>query len=140
MAGRIFKQFYARQLVAIDGAARQEDAALHAVVAGGSKQADGAVEIAAAEPFRVIAFAAPITPGDMLEGGMDEVVDVTEGDALIDIRVESERNESDRLREEGGSGRSAAAGNNVIPGGHQMLDDEAADETGATGDEHARHD
>lgn len=84
---------------AVDGAARQEDAAFDAGSASGLEQADRAIDVRTAKALRIIAFTAAIFALDMVEGGMNKAVNAIERGGLIAIQIEDERNEGEVARE-----------------------------------------
>jgi hypothetical protein len=82
------RQAVARRHTVIDGAARQEDETLDARMPGGFEEPDAAVEIDAPEPLRIIAFAATIASGQVIESGMDDGIDPVKQVMAGSIRIE----------------------------------------------------
>jgi hypothetical protein len=55
---------------------------------GGFEEPDAAVEIDAPEPLRIIAFAATIASGQVIESGMDDGIDPVKQPMAGSIRIE----------------------------------------------------
>ena len=78
------------------------------------KQPHRAVEVQPAKPRRVIPLAASVFARGMIEGGVDEDIAIIKDRARIAFRIERQRPEFDRSREERGWWSRASADDDVV--------------------------
>jgi hypothetical protein len=102
---------------------------------GGFEEPDAAVEIDAPEPLRIIAFAATIASGQVIESGMDDGIDPVKQVMAGSIRIErcgAKRHRPGRIDHQ----PAAPSGNgDIVAGIKQRFDDVAPDEAGTAGDQ-----
>src|SRR5690606_11284114 len=128
-------QPFARWARPVNGPARQKHDTPHACRLRGFEKCNAGSKIAAAEGDRIVSLPAPIPPGQVVEGGMHEMIRAPKERRRNTFGLQGKRREPYRPRKETVCRGGSSHHRDLMACVEQALHDEPADIARATGDE-----